>query len=170
MDLNRILNTDTNWKGGCSRLQHPGPMVFSHGSHGSHDSVIHQKSHQVNTYSLRPPSEHIRNDTLYPLPSKPSSDVPLRSLASLDICPHQYESEQLCRSFAGYSASRQSDLNRVQPATTFEPTTYAFTEHSTLDNSLTVGAPHIRPARSVFDPSFSYRGGKSVLVSLLYAE
>lgn len=158
---------DPAWKGGGSSLQHPKPVVFTY---GPHDSAIHQKSHQVNTYSLRPQSEHKRNDTVYSLPSKPSSDVPLRSLSSLEVYPHQYESEQLCRSFSRYSAHRQSDLDGVQPATSSKATTYAFTDNSSWDNSLTLSALHIRPARSVFDPSFSFQGGKSVLVSLICAE
>lgn len=158
---------DPAWKGGGSSLQHPEPVMFTY---RPHDSAIHQKSHQVNTYSLRPQSEHKRNDTIYSLPSVPSSDVPLRSLSVLEVCPHQYESEQLCRSFSRYSAHRQSDLNGVQPVTSSKPTTYAFTDNSSSDNSLTLSALHIRPARSVFDPSFSFQGGKSVLVSLICAE
>lgn len=158
---------DPAWKGGGSSLQHPEPVLFTY---GPHDSAIHQKSHQVNTYSLRPQSEHKRNDTVYCLPLKPSSDVPLRSLSSLEVCPHQYHPEQLCHSFSIYPARRQSDLNGVQPAISSKPTTYAFTDNSSSDNTLTLSALHIRPARSVFDPSFSFQGGKSVLVSLICAE
>ena len=158
MDLNQILNTDTSWKGGRSSLHRPKPLGFTS---SSHDLVIHQKSHPVNACSLRPQSEHKRNDTVCSLPSISSFDGPPRILSGLDFRQHQYESEQQCRSFSRYSAPRQSDLNGVQPNTSSVPTTYASTDSSSSDNSLMLGDLHIRPPRSVFDPSFSFQEGKS---------
>lgn len=158
MDLKQILNTDNSWKGGRPSLNSSKPMGFTY---GSRDSAIHQKSHQVNASSLRPPSEHKRNDTICSISSICSFDSPPRSFSGLDLCPHQYESEQLCRSSSRYSAPRKSGLNGVQPATSFVATSYASTDSSSSDNSLKLGDLHIRPPRGVFDPSSPFQGGKS---------
>lgn len=158
MDLNHILNTDSSWKAARPSLPRPEQLAFTS---SPHDLAIHQKTHRVNAYLIQPQSEHKRNDILYSLPSICSFDMPPPRLSDLYPVTYQYGLEQQNRSSSRYSGPQPSYLNDVQPITSSVPTAYASTYSRSSYKSLALSDLHIRPARGVFDPSFSFQESKS---------